>query len=390
MTGSLYTSKCEQFEVHFPDFTYDFYNFNCKERDNEDECDEKPWISKVKQNPIRYKSFDGIYKNIRKEGGGVEMVNRRPIYRQYLDDYESDETALVGEISYCESINTWVFRIEGMGKGVNANDCSWLMKARSDVSDPAHTLDLVEESDWEVWTGVIREAAVDITCVDCNPKERTGYECNFNGKCNPEEECECKMHWMGPRCDRYSSCITAKLTGSLLSGKVTDYMVRLDRGDKKDPVNVYGRPVYYHGVLEDNNTYTVSDPLIVLAYNGYHYWIREFNATKELGTEEALISYFESFHSTWDTLNDTKLLYYSKTIPQEFSLEPKVAWYPESGKHPESGKQELEWGGEKDIVFKCLTYVPVNETIAFDVGMRDGDCDGFRKQELCGDMITVD
>lgn len=95
MTGSLYTSKCEQFEVHFPDFTYDFYNFNCKERDNEDECDEKPWISKVKQNPIQYKSFDGIYKNIRKEGGGVEMVNRRPIYRQYLDDYESDETALV-------------------------------------------------------------------------------------------------------------------------------------------------------------------------------------------------------------------------------------------------------------------------------------------------------
>jgi len=84
---------------------------------------------------------------------------------------------------------------------------------------------------------------------------------------------------MGTQCETCTSCTTIEFVSkidagsSFLASTLGDYMVRLDTSPN-EPIEVYGHPVYYHGVENEDGSKTVSaDPLVILLYTGGEYWI---------------------------------------------------------------------------------------------------------------------
>jgi hypothetical protein len=334
MRGYFYQTECQQFNVRFEDVTYDYFDLYCK-RDTvlgepERECPPL-WTSRI--DPIRYQSFsDTYYAAVDLETGGLKLQNNRPIYFQRGDerrDFRSEEKnnpGPPGMISYCQNMNAWVFSIKGVRKGAYADDCSWLLKSPKTDSLFLHD---VPEGDWEVWSGIVSETVVDITCTECGERIQEKVDCGFNGQCI-DKQCVCEGKWMGKQCDTCTSCKTLDFVengdpGSIfLNSTLTNYMVRLDKNGI--PFDVYGRPVYYHGIQQSDAPNIVSQPLVVMLYTGGDYWIWELSPGSLEGeeNEENLIKYLESFHSTWDYQEDKKPWFIARAIHDP--LPTRVTW----------------------------------------------------------------
>lgn len=250
------------------------------------------------------------------DGEGVKLEGHRPVYKQRdRKDFDNPQ----GKISYCEQIKCWVFTINDVSKGLEANDCRWLAKSR--VTD-ALSLEDVEESDWTIFTGIVEETLLDITCADCNnemqSKDGTDVGCNFRGLCNSNGTCDCLNDWTGHNCDVCAACTEFELlvkkegiNDSALMSLNSTVFARLN--DYRSPIaggiqvyRVYDHPVYYHESYTTNSSYA-GDVDVIIIYSGSQYWIMNTTNICPL-----LVECLDIFHSTFDHNELNEPLYVSE------------------------------------------------------------------------------
>lgn len=264
---------------------------------------------------VRYEFFSDIYSVDTDQKGYIETKNHRPIYYQRGFDNSDPESGPYkwGKISYCQQVNAWVFSIEGLKKGANADDCSWLIKS---PETDAFNLDQVPEGDWVAWTGRIVETVVDITCIECDAGEIATVGCNFHGNCSATEStCQCETSFLGYQCEVCAACETKSHNGNFFASAkakvlsivgnetVANELFQFNETSlfeillKDDtPVEVYDRQVYY---IEGSK-----GDLMFLVYTGGTYSIRL--TTSDQLNRKSLTEYLETFHSFWDS-NSTLL-----------------------------------------------------------------------------------
>lgn len=310
--GYYYADECQRFQITFEDYQFDFFEKMCRRRS--ESCPET-WKNRTEA--VRYSSFNDMYETVTNADGHVQLHNHRPMYTQRGLQGQSAFGADVsppGEIKYCTQENAWVFSVSGLSKGADADDCSWLM--RSPKTD-ALTLGNVPEGDWQVWTGLIKEGSVDITCVECEDNLRsdkqTGVvDCNFHGMCSSDKRCECKFPFMGATCDVCAACPVLELNsfdnddasgGAFLNNALKGKMVRLDRAHN-EPMEIYNRPIYYHGQNYGSDEWLTEDDIIVVVYWGEQWVVWNLTDYVDIVADGKveLIGFFETFHSTWDLI----------------------------------------------------------------------------------------
>lgn len=162
------------------------------------------------------------------------------------------------------------------------------------------------------------KGSIDITCNECEEEDRIdtqngAADCNFNGICNIDKTCACVFPFIGAQCGVCAACQVLELTnhqnsevGTYLQKSLEGKMVRLDKELNK-PMELYNRPVYYHGQDYASDIWLTSDNLVVLMYSGNRWGV--WNMTDHLNIvadgQVELLEYLETFHSAWDTNNTT-------------------------------------------------------------------------------------
>jgi len=371
--GDYFWDDCTEFQVNFVDKSYhNFFDYKCDQLQltyenvmkDEKATDEEQMVAKQRlcsqgwtrrNDAIDYSSFNGMYSVATKiNSDRIQMFHDRPLYIQKHEDqtaFQFYDKSPSGEFKYCEQLKAWVFTIPGVTKGVGADDCSWLMKSRK---TEALSLDDVDEQDWMVWSGVVSEASVDITCVECR---RGKYEkinapavgCSFHGVCadkrgnkTREQICKCDEGWMGPQCATCVACGALSIDSPLWGDSDGRGMIRLNETDKK-PLDIYGRPVYYHGYVGNGS---IAEPLMVVLYAGDKYWIMNLDELddpkKDISGPKQLVTELKSFHSTWDIREDYKPVYISEVTDR--SMPVGVSW-KDHATHDDAGIGR----------FKCLS-----------------------------------
>jgi hypothetical protein len=345
-SGLYFQAECQQFQIWFEPNSYNFFRSKCPLlKGTERECPEK-WESDlgVAANGLQYQAFNDIYYAAVDDDGGLIFENHRPVYYQrstkntdfrLTSEGEIDEfPGPPGKISYCKSINAWVFSIKGVAKGIGAQDCSWLM--RSPETNKFH-LSEVAESDWLVWTGVITETNVDITCLECRPSENVIVGCNYHGTCSSEEICSCQDDWLGYRCETCTACKALEIVGSPGAKRnftktiIHESTIDNDSNGFDSPNNdldglefsilnhngtdmeVYDRPVFYINLK--SKIHKSGEHFVLLFYTGSKYTIRIVHKSYD-----QCISYLESFHSLWDFDIDVAPLYETEVTREQSAM----------------------------------------------------------------------
>lgn len=336
MQGYFYGLECQRFQVNFEDIPYDFFDYVCS---NEDMCP-LGWVSR--SDPLRYLSFSDMYIPARDDNNRLVLRNLRPIYYQRgRRDFGLDATnpSPPGTIFYCKEITAWVFAIEGVSKTPNVEQiddgCSWLLRSQE---TEALFLNDVPEADWVTWTGILTESTVDITCVECSGKPNIEIaDCTFHGSCE-NEVCKCEYGFMGPQCETCTACknLNVTYTGSSITEAV---FFRLDVDDDVS-FSSYGRPVYYNGLGTEA-------PLVLLLFTGGEYWLWNILDRRDLTNEDELISFLETFHSTWDFREDQRPSFESEVTT---SSEPTgLAWHNFTSREVFDIKLECADASEKEM-----------------------------------------
>lgn len=314
--SAYYKFRCQRFQINLPTEDYAFFQ-KCNEDKDDEKWEDCPDSWKVRRNSnIHYAQFSGVYKMRTNEDGSAELMDkysRQPVYVQVSptgEFYAEDSETPPGIFRYCKQENAWVFTIDKISKGANADDCSWLLKS---PETDAPTLDDLPEADWEVWTGAIEQSTVDITCLDCTDTKsmRAEYQikdsgCNFHGECGENDKrgiCDCLPGFSGTRCSRCSGCVLLDiLNGTERIGTFK----RLDRSID-EPVEVYDRTVRYNVTKESTGNWVPARPFHAFFYwnDRYVLWNLEDAMNVTLGEDigdniENLVAYFDSFHAAWE------------------------------------------------------------------------------------------
>ena len=311
-----YLSECQKFEVRFDNFEFDFFNDYCDE--NSTVCLDE-WKGKY-ESSIHYTSFNGFYEVHRSDTGKILTFNGRPQYYQNglseMDAYGDNSPA--GKIFYCANINSWVFGIEKVNKGIVAensrNDCNWLMRS---PPTSEYLLQHVSTENWYVWTGSL-EISTDlvISCTECMQGvdiDKSDSSCSYHGKCI-EKECSCHSGWMGSQCETCSACVNVNMTIVKGESNSTWQVAQMPKSENdNEPLNVYDRPAYFRSDGEGSH---------VLVYSGLRYIILKLQQDA-ISDTESYREFLKTFHSTWDRDSSTSLLYQSSitTEPMPFDLE---------------------------------------------------------------------
>lgn len=181
-----------------------------------------------------FSHFNGVYEEQR---DGFHDGRPKYVERNKVDGAPFKEVT-PAEIVYCEAIESWVFRHEGIitgnGSGTeNENDCSWLLKSHR--TESFNLVELAEESEWYIWAGrVTSEVPISIECNHC--QEDMKESCNYHGECC-NMLCECFDGFYGPHCEFSRPC------NEIRSEKDQNTTLTLLRHNS-DFDAVYGRPIY--------------------------------------------------------------------------------------------------------------------------------------------------
>lgn len=317
--GTYYNSECQMYGITFPsDLQYDFFEQMCS--DENIDCP-KSW--ELRKEPIHYSSFSDTYML-------HDIYDRRPTYTQRgeigEDAFGVDSPA--GIIKYCREEMSWVFTIPGVTKSGGSNGgCNWLLKS---PRTSAFTLDDVPESDWMVWTGIIHKSSVDIKCLECNHKKSGSKDdqglalgCNYHGSCTRENTCDCNFPFMGAQCDVCAACqildlinyeddVAGEYLNDILEG---GKMIRLDVIPYQQPLEIYNRPVYYHGQNFGSEQWLTAQDLVVTLYLGSAWAVWNITSYVDVVADGKveMIEFFQSFHSTWDFTQEDALPWYIST-----------------------------------------------------------------------------
>lgn len=312
-TGVYFKAECQEFDVRFGSYFYDFFGDVCRVSGG---C--KPtWEARSRKIP--YANFNDIYSAQSHDNQRLVLKNSRPMYNQRnkieFDSFGQDSPP--GKFWYCEQEEAWVFTIEGIHKGKNGADdpCNWLMKS---PKTNEYIFRKVPRNGWSIWTGTIEiSTEFSFSCVEC----ANSMECNYNGQCS-EEKCQCDPHWMGSTCKTCAACTEYTMHDqSDNSMKVT--LSRLDGPDvnrsfETKPFNLYSRPVYYR--TQNINGTMVPDPRTqILFYDGCRFVFWEaMNTRSEESIQdlEILKQYLSNFHSLWDLNNGNLPMFVSEVTMQ--------------------------------------------------------------------------
>jgi hypothetical protein len=327
--GLYFNAKCQTFEIWFKNNSYDFFRSTCPKFVNSTDREECPseWnIAAHREEGVNYQSFNDLYYAAKDEKGGIILKDNRPFYYQRSEkntdfglngkekpDPNKPNLNPPGKISYCKKVDAWVFSIEGISKGANAGDCSWLMKS---PETKAFYLGDVPEEDWVAWTGLITETIVDITCAECEHGDNQSVDCNFRGDCSHDTEtCDCYDDFMGFRCEACTACRSLQSVGFLdalenenstetetigdtngfqsVTSEVSEAVFMFLADGNGADMKVYDRPVHYFNMASQNGT--SGHAFALLVYTGSQYTLRLVNKSLE-----QCIEYLEYFHSMWD------------------------------------------------------------------------------------------
>ena len=353
----MYDSECGKFQINLPRKEYAFF-YKCE---NDEEC---PSGWEGRDSNLNYSFFSGLYRAKYKDGT-LEIEGRRPVYEQITatGDWYTDASSPPGIFKYCKSEEAWVFTIDGVSKGANALDCSWLLKS---PETEANSLAYIVEEDWKVWTGAIDESDIDITCVECEDSKyksstaTTDVGCNFHGECLEDKVCHCEENFAGPICSICADCELNELVEGIgddndlymeLTSKLDGKFKRLDNSDNQ-PIEVDGRMVRYHAGIDFTGRWITKIPLYVFFYwsGRYVFWDIEESLTKTYGNRrdrrEDLVSFFESFHPFWSEGEP----WYVSDIDRNRWEKTNLKW-----KSFEEFKENPEYsaGSYKKVKFQC-------------------------------------
>ena len=81
------------------------------------------------------------------------------------------------------------------------NRCNWLLKSPN--TESFDIVELAEETEWFMWKGLVEsDYSVSIECVECSE----AADCNYRGKCDKNDRCECDDGYFGPFCQFLQPC----------------------------------------------------------------------------------------------------------------------------------------------------------------------------------------
>ena len=259
---------------------------------------------------LQYSFFSGSY-TISYENDNLQTAGGRPVYFERNATLCKDDPAC-GIFYYCEEIGTWVFTIPSLGTARKELDkCKWGWLAQSKQTE-VYSLAEVPDSEWKVFTGVVKETTISITSNSCD----LDSDCSLNGVCE-EGICDCFENWQGRTCNVAAPFCPA--IAFVNYGKssyeyefVTSY--ELGKNDDGSPILVYDRPVYYRTLNVTASTCPSGKNYQIYLYTGRRWFMSnwcEENLARYIDNDR-VFRMEENLHAFWDNVLGLEIKWFSE------------------------------------------------------------------------------
>ena len=259
---------------------------------------------------LQYSFFSGSYK-ISLENNKLDTLDDRPIYFERNATLCKDDPAC-GMFYYCGEIGTWVYTIRALGTARKELDkCKWGWLAQSKQTD-VYGLEQVPDSEWKVFTGVVKETTVSIASDSCD----LDSDCSLNGVCE-EGTCICFEDWQGRTCNVPAPfCPAIAFVDYGKSSYAYKFVASFELGKKGDgsPILVYDRPVYFRTLDVTTSTCSSGKNYQIYLYTGRR-WFMSGWCEEQLARyidEDGVFRMEENLHAFWDNILGLEIKWFSE------------------------------------------------------------------------------
>ncbi|KAL7549657.1 hypothetical protein ACHAWF_012923 [Thalassiosira exigua] len=291
--------QCDSITVDFGDHVW------------EDAVVFKPDTGEYVDRVLVFSTFNGVYvKSPDYTANGRPVYEERKKFNQEPFDPEGYlATVVPAQIRYCaKPLEAWCFyhpHIKktnpgvDMGKAEESGELASVM-LWSEKTEEYDLLDVPKE--WNIWRGMITEALVHYECNKCDKAS----DCNLNGLCNDDGECECFKDpnnglqlYMGTHCEVKLRPECGTIASEDNSFEFTiQYYASVDGGPLDTLFQEYNRPIYQ--MVDKPEANRTEGDIDWLMYTGRRWIHIGFNPIQENVTFLEVIMATINYHAFWN------------------------------------------------------------------------------------------